>query len=231
MGNFFMLASSEKSESDFRFKAARIDSIEQFHVVQNDSVGICLLKRPVQASIRQWCEDVSAQCIHDFEGFFLAASPLLKAKVTDVLGGFPHHPAQAEMECELARSIQLFCDITASKRLRIRFGVVTTDECRKFHVDAAKIRLFCTYSGPGTELIRDEDLVFENLGKMDCCFEDCNKSILNSGALVQHMMPFEIGFAKGVHPLSIDRFDFESEINSLLSSRVLRVHSPANAFQ
>ncbi|MEM6973180.1 MAG: DUF1826 domain-containing protein [Pseudomonadota bacterium] len=35
--------------------------------------------------------------------------------------------------------------------LRLRLDAVTTDSCRRFHVDAVKARLVCTYRGPGTQ--------------------------------------------------------------------------------
>ncbi|MCH9671153.1 MAG: DUF1826 domain-containing protein [Gammaproteobacteria bacterium] len=35
--------------------------------------------------------------------------------------------------------------------LRLRLEIVTTDACRKFHVDAVTARLICTYRGTGTQ--------------------------------------------------------------------------------
>lgn len=35
--------------------------------------------------------------------------------------------------------------------LRLRFDVVTTNACRKFHIDAVTARLVCTYRGTGTQ--------------------------------------------------------------------------------
>lgn len=34
---------------------------------------------------------------------------------------------------------------------RVRLSAVTTDSCRRFHVDAVTARLVCTYRGPGTQ--------------------------------------------------------------------------------
>ena len=35
--------------------------------------------------------------------------------------------------------------------LRLRMEVVSTNSCRKFHIDAVKSRLICTYRGQGTQ--------------------------------------------------------------------------------
>ncbi|WP_270732341.1 DUF1826 domain-containing protein [Shimia sp. Alg240-R146] len=45
-----------------------------------------------------------------------------------------------------------FAKLTSAKWLRLRLDVVTTNACRKFHIDAVTARLLCTYRGTGTQL-------------------------------------------------------------------------------
>lgn len=42
----------------------------------------------------------------------------------------------------------------------VRFRLVTTDrdDCRRFHVDRTSLRLLCTYRGPGTEWLTDQQV-------------------------------------------------------------------------
>ncbi len=44
-----------------------------------------------------------------------------------------------------------FAEIMQSPYLRLRLGVVNTNACRKFHIDAIMARLICTYRGTGTQ--------------------------------------------------------------------------------
>lgn len=44
-----------------------------------------------------------------------------------------------------------FASILSVENIRLRVEVVNDDACRKFHRDAVKARLICTYRGPGTE--------------------------------------------------------------------------------
>ena len=44
-----------------------------------------------------------------------------------------------------------FADLMQTPYLRLRFDVVSTNACRKFHIDTVTARLICTYRGPGTE--------------------------------------------------------------------------------
>ena len=46
---------------------------------------------------------------------------------------------------------QMFSDLMGVTHLRLRLSVVTTNACRKFHVDAITSRLLCTYRGTGTQ--------------------------------------------------------------------------------
>lgn len=45
----------------------------------------------------------------------------------------------------------LFAGLMRASYLRLRFDVVTTNACAKFHIDAVTARLVCTYRGTGTQ--------------------------------------------------------------------------------
>jgi len=52
---------------------------------------------------------------------------------------------------DTVRLAEAFADIMDAPFLRLRYDAVTTDACRKFHIDNVKARLICTYRGPGTQ--------------------------------------------------------------------------------
>ena len=45
----------------------------------------------------------------------------------------------------------ILSDLMNARYLRLRLDVVTTNGCRKFHIDVATARLVCTYRGTGTQ--------------------------------------------------------------------------------
>ncbi len=53
---------------------------------------------------------------------------------------------------DIAQLADHFAALMSAKWLRLRLDVVTTNACRKFHVDAVTARLICTYRGTGTQL-------------------------------------------------------------------------------
>ncbi len=52
---------------------------------------------------------------------------------------------------DVAALANLFVGLMSTPYLRLRFDVVTTNACRKFHIDAVTARLVCTYRGTGTQ--------------------------------------------------------------------------------
>jgi len=55
------------------------------------------------------------------------------------------------LEADIAMLAQAFSEAMNASYLRMRLDVVTTNACRKFHVDAIVGRLVCTYRGTGTQ--------------------------------------------------------------------------------
>lgn len=73
------------------------------------------------------------------------------ADVLDAWGGL-----DAEMRQWLCHDIALLAEQVAQtlgvERLHLRVEHVHDDACRRFHKDAVRARLICTYSGPGTQI-------------------------------------------------------------------------------
>ena len=65
--------------------------------------------------------------------------------------GTPVCPEREQLIDDTAALADIFADLTSAPYLRLRFDVVTTNACRKFHIDAVTARLICTYRGTGTQ--------------------------------------------------------------------------------
>jgi hypothetical protein len=60
--------------------------------------------------------------------------------------------AERDRLCEdVAALANIFAGLMCARWLRLRLDVVTTNACRRFHVDAVTARLICTYRGTGTQ--------------------------------------------------------------------------------
>lgn len=86
--------------------------------------------------------------------------------------------ARGFLTSDLTAIARAFGATFARRRILARLAVVENDACRKLHTDNVTVRLLCTYAGPGTEWVPDEDALRENLCRLDVGFEDANRSVL-----------------------------------------------------
>ena len=59
--------------------------------------------------------------------------------------GTPECAERERMIDDAAALADIFAGLMCTPYLRLRFDVVTTNACRKFHIDAVTARLICTY--------------------------------------------------------------------------------------
>lgn len=55
------------------------------------------------------------------------------------------------LEADVAELVAIFAELMQVDEVRLRFDAINTNACRRFHIDAVKARLLCTYRGHGTE--------------------------------------------------------------------------------
>jgi len=71
-------------------------------------------------------------------------------QVCDIYGT-PKDPERERLVEDIAALADIFSRLMNVSWLRLRLEVVTTNACRKFHVDTVTARLVCTYRGTGTQ--------------------------------------------------------------------------------
>jgi hypothetical protein len=88
-----------------------------------------------------------------------------------------------------------------SPRLRICFGAIRNDQCRKFHTDYLRYRLISTYTGPGTEWLPEEAVSREALKLRVACPQEANQKIVSDPSAVRRATPGEVIVMRGsMHP-------------------------------
>lgn len=65
--------------------------------------------------------------------------------------GLPDCEERAMLVDDISALADMFSDTMRAPYLRLRLGVITTNACRRFHIDAVTARLVCTYRGTGTQ--------------------------------------------------------------------------------
>ena len=65
--------------------------------------------------------------------------------------GMPPGPERDRLVDDIAALADIFAGLMRARWLRLRLDAVTTNACRRFHIDAVTARLVCTYRGTGTQ--------------------------------------------------------------------------------
>ncbi|NBC06951.1 MAG: DUF1826 domain-containing protein [Bacteroidetes bacterium] len=81
-------------------------------------------------------------------------------------------PAQLEqagihplLKAEVLSQAEWFAALMDDQPLRLFFGKVHKDMCRRFHTDMNTLRLLCTYHGPGTLWVRPDAIDHQKVAK------------------------------------------------------------------
>jgi hypothetical protein len=86
---------------------------------------------------------------------------------------------------------KLYADRSGSHAARIKLEVETTDRCQFFHADNIRLRLLCTYQGPGTEWVPDAAVDRSALGRGG------NDGVILDEAAIRRMQTWSVGLFKG----------------------------------
>ncbi|MEM6887405.1 MAG: DUF1826 domain-containing protein [Pseudomonadota bacterium] len=67
------------------------------------------------------------------------------------LAELPVGPERDWLQRDIVELSHLFSNVLSARYLKMRLEVITTNACRKFHIDAVTARMVCTYRGSGTQ--------------------------------------------------------------------------------
>jgi len=59
---------------------------------------------------------------------------------------------------DIRNLLELFKETTNAKRFRLLLATINSNMCRKFHMDVNDLRMLCTYSGPGTLWLTEDNV-------------------------------------------------------------------------
>ncbi|WP_341911689.1 DUF1826 domain-containing protein [Ferrovibrio terrae] len=93
------------------------------------------------------------------------ATPLcLYVEPGEAAGRLPDLLPSAALAADIAYLAEQFLRISGSPRAHVELEVLHHDACRYFHVDHVGLRLLCSYVGPGTEWLSEDNVNRTALG-------------------------------------------------------------------
>jgi hypothetical protein len=139
-------------------------------IVKDAAIGVGVAERPegLSALYRPGCAAViwRRQPVPAFQSWIDALDPRLLPQARLILRpqavrdaasqvceacGTPAGPEREHLVDDIAALAEIFAGLMRARWLRLRLDVVTTNACRRFHIDAVTARLVCTWRGTGTQ--------------------------------------------------------------------------------
>ncbi|MEM8631480.1 MAG: DUF1826 domain-containing protein [Pseudomonadota bacterium] len=130
---------------------SQIDAASEFGALKEPGCAAVVWQRHIPEDVDRWLCALNPDRLPAGR---VILHPSAVAEVVDELCDLaqtPTGPARDWLQADIADLAATFTELTEAPYLRLRLDVVTTNMCRKFHIDAITARLVCTYRGTGTQ--------------------------------------------------------------------------------
>ena len=152
--------------------------------IHDDEVNIAIYERDTSAL----SSEIEQLLDQDIE---FRSSGTLEAIMSDVSKAI--NPSEYSLiSQDVNRLLSHFKEVVEVKNFRMLLATVNTNMCRRFHTDVNDLRLLCTYSGPGTLWLTDDNI---NRRALDDC--SGNESIVLDESKVQQAATGAVVLLKG----------------------------------
>ncbi len=98
---------------------------------------------------------------------------------------------------DMQKLTNLFAEISGRDHLRLRFERVEDDGCALFHVDTLPMRMLCTYTGPGTQWLEEDNVRRDQLGSRGRGIQQANAAIVMNPEKIHTVPSWHVLVFKG----------------------------------
>lgn len=176
------------------FQRHRLPSLRpEFAPILRNETNVLSIPRPMDRFMLRRLNSVAAQRPFAHSARLDTATPDPTALLASVVDPLAREFLRADIQ-DLATQLGT---LLGRKHLSAKFFIQRTNGCRKIHADNVTIRLVCTYAGPGTDWLPNEDVIRKNLGRTDVDIETANLSVRRDGATLRRCEPGELLLLKG----------------------------------
>ena len=127
------------------------DTPEGLSAIKRPGCAAAIWRRQPMPRFQSWIDGLDPNCLPNARLIVRPADVRNAVLQTCEASGTPECRERERLIDDAAALADIFAGLILAPYLRLRFDVVTTNACRKFHTDAVTARLVCTYRGTGTQ--------------------------------------------------------------------------------
>lgn len=120
-------------------------------VIQNPRCAAAIWQRNPLPSFQTWIDNLPPEDLP--RARVILRPELVRQAMTDLVDtvGLQDCDERTMLIDDVAALAHIFAGVMDAPYLRLRLDRITTNACRKFHIDAVTARLICTYRGSATQ--------------------------------------------------------------------------------
>ena len=128
-----------------------VRTIQDLAVIRDPGCAVALCQRQPDRNVLKWLERLDSDRLPKAR-VILPPDRISEAleQICDI-SDTPDCEERKRLIDDVTKLAKVFADLMKTAHLRLRFDVVTTNSCKKFHIDRITARLLCTYRGTGTQ--------------------------------------------------------------------------------
>lgn len=142
-------------------------NLSELDLINNEDVNIAVYQR-----------DADSELMHYAKQLVDTGFPPLNASVrdNDFEPLFDEHFSQLSnkyslghqlLKSDIEELITAFFKICHTSSVKVFFGIIDTDMCRRFHIDFYELRMISTYVGQGTQWLSNDNVNFKALNNLE----------------------------------------------------------------
>ena len=128
-----------------------VRTIQDLAVIRDPGCAVALCQRQPDRNVLEWLERLDSDRLPKAR-VILPPDRISEAleQICDI-SDTPDCEERKRLIDDVTKLAKVFANLMKTAHLRLRFDVVTTNSCKKFHIDRITARLLCTYRGTGTQ--------------------------------------------------------------------------------
>ncbi|MDJ1006370.1 MAG: DUF1826 domain-containing protein [Paracoccaceae bacterium] len=127
------------------------NTLESLSSIHHQGAAAAIWKRQPIPAFQSWIDGLDPDLLP--RARMILRPEVVRQAVTEIfdVAGMPSGPERNRPLDDIAALSDIFAGLMSARWVRLRLDVVTTNACRRFHIDAVTARLVCTYRGTGTQ--------------------------------------------------------------------------------
>lgn len=127
------------------------EDIHALNAFKDPGCAAALWARKIPTEVQDWLDGLAPEDLPRDRIVLHRSAVAAALREMGDAAGLSQTPERTWFEQDIVALADMFVDLMNVEYLRLRLDVVTTNACRKFHIDAIKARVVCTYRGTGTQ--------------------------------------------------------------------------------